>query len=262
MWFSCKVSVILVGCAEIPSLAIWDLLLLFRVHALWGKRRDIVVATSILYCITYVGHSVAGLIGAVEIIPHLYFDPVANACATDYRPTQFAIAWAFVLFCETVMFTLTIIKVIQDRKSDHFNNPLMKSLYYGQIIYNVVIIAVRVFNLVICLTTPPSYLFLGLYFLWAMVTVVITRMMLHLRRAASSDSQHGQTTSFGETAFSTLVWARYTLPVNSSRTAFSPNIHSADARRNIDWSGEDGESGERIELRSYRAEGIPSNENG
>ncbi|KIO26148.1 hypothetical protein M407DRAFT_24579 [Tulasnella calospora MUT 4182] len=181
------------------------------------------------------------------------------------------------------MFTLTIIKVIQDRKSDHFNNPLMKSLYSGQIIYNVVIIgtgsfllcstwgqltkftwklAVRVFNLVVFTTLPPSYLFLGLYFLWAMITVFVTRMMLHLRRAASSDTQRGQTTSFGETAFSTLVWARHTSAVNSSRTAFSPNIHPADGRINIDWSNEDGERGERIELRSSRAEGIPTNDNG
>lgn len=36
------------------------------------------------------------------------------------------------------MFTLTIIKLIEDRKSDQFNNPLMKSLYYYQIVYNVV----------------------------------------------------------------------------------------------------------------------------
>lgn len=123
-WFSCIASILVLGCFEMLSLAVWDLLLLFRVHALWGGRRGIVISTSVLYCITYVGHAVAGIVGGTQLIPHLYFDPLANTCTADYRPSIYSMLWAFPLFCETIMFILTIIKVLEDRKSGQFNHPL------------------------------------------------------------------------------------------------------------------------------------------
>ncbi|KAG9046883.1 hypothetical protein FS837_003498 [Tulasnella sp. UAMH 9824] len=129
--------VTVLGCFETLSLATWDLLLLFRVHALWGGRRNIVIATSALYCVTYICHAVVGLIGSAQLIPHLYFDPYARTCVTDFRPRLLSFLWCFALFSETVMFILTLTKVIEDRKSDPINNALMRSLYYGQIIYNV-----------------------------------------------------------------------------------------------------------------------------
>lgn len=253
----CVASVVVLGCFEIGSLAIWDLLLLFRVHALWAGHRGIVIATSILYCATYLGHASVGLLSGIMLIPHLYFDPLANTCVADGRPKPMAILWGFALFCETVWFTLTIIKLIKDRKSDDFSNPLMKSLYYGQISYNVVIISVRVFSLLVFTALPPSFLFLGVYFIWAMITAFVTRMMLHLRRVASSGSQEGQTTLFGETTFSTrIIWARHTSAVTSSRTAFSQNPRLADDPENVDRRSGEAEvrRGGGIEMPSYRAD--------
>lgn len=243
----------MIGFLEATSLAIWDLFLLFRVHALWGRRRSIVFSTYFLYSMTYVCHIVIGLLAGIELFSHMHFDPLAKTCVTDYRPKLFSIQWSFSLFCETIMFILTMIKLVEDRRTDQVHNPLMESLYYGQLIYSVVIIVVRVFNLLIWVTSPPSLTFLGVYFIWAVVATLVTRMMLHLRRVASFDSQRGQTTLFGETAFSTrIVWAQHTQAVNSLRTAFFPDSDLADDRENVDRSSEDGE---RIELRTYRTEG-------
>ncbi|KIO26151.1 hypothetical protein M407DRAFT_243845 [Tulasnella calospora MUT 4182] len=80
-------------------------------------------------------------------------------------------------------------------------------------------------------------------------------MMLHLRRAASSDSQRSPTTLFGSTTFSTrIIWARRTAALDLSSPAFSPDEHLANERDNVDRSNEDEEAGERIELRSYRVQ--------
>lgn len=96
-----------------------------------------------------------------------------------------------------------------------------------------------------------------------MITALVTRMMLHLRRAAASDSQQSQETLFGETAVSMrIVWARHPSVLVSSRTAFSPNPRLADDRQNVDWSNGDGERGERIEMQSYRTDRIPTEDHG
>ncbi|KIO19178.1 hypothetical protein M407DRAFT_31195 [Tulasnella calospora MUT 4182] len=139
---------------ETPSLAVWDLLLLFRVHALWGGHRSIVIGTYSLYLLAYCCHTVLGLISAAQIIPHIYYDPLVRACVVNHQPPMLSAIWAFTLTSETVVFVLTLIKVIEHRASNQINNPLMDSLHYGQIIYNVVIIgAIALFDL---LSSAPS----------------------------------------------------------------------------------------------------------
>ncbi|KIO26690.1 hypothetical protein M407DRAFT_24004 [Tulasnella calospora MUT 4182] len=124
--------------AETPSLAVWDLLLLFRVHALWGGRRSIVIGTYSLYFLAYCCHTVLGLIFVAQLIPHIHYDPLVRACVANYRPPMMSVLWAFALTSETVVFVLTLIKVVEHRTSNQIHNPLLKSLHYGQIIYNVV----------------------------------------------------------------------------------------------------------------------------
>lgn len=110
-----------------------------------------------------------------------------------------------------------------------------------------------------------SYLFSTLSFIWAMITAFVTRMMLHLRRVASSGSQGDQTMLFGETTFSTrIIWARHTSAVNSSNTAFSPNPRLTDDPENVDWRSGETEAvrGGGMEMQSYRADRIPADDNG
>ncbi|KIO26688.1 hypothetical protein M407DRAFT_24002 [Tulasnella calospora MUT 4182] len=70
--------------------------------------------------------------------PHIHYDPLAKACVVSERPSVMSIIWIFALTSETVVFVLTLIKVLEHRASNQINNPLMDSLHYGQIIYNVV----------------------------------------------------------------------------------------------------------------------------
>lgn len=50
------------------------------------------------------------------------------------EPTKYNLQLTF----ETTVFVLTLIKLVEHRASHQIQDPLMKSLHYGQIIYNVV----------------------------------------------------------------------------------------------------------------------------
>lgn len=84
---SCKIWVVVNGFAEIFSIATSDrksinvnttnycqtdwpsaVLLLLRVHVLWGKRRDIVVGTLVLYILAYASVAASGLAATVDVI--------------------------------------------------------------------------------------------------------------------------------------------------------------------------------------------------
>ncbi|KIO16451.1 hypothetical protein M407DRAFT_246977, partial [Tulasnella calospora MUT 4182] len=81
---------------------------------------------------------------------------------------------------------------------------------------------IRIWNLVIWLIFPPSLFFLGLYFIWAVITALVSRIMLHLRSVACAQSPVNNTSFFGETARSTrIVWARPT-----TTTAMDSSLHT------------------------------------
>ncbi|KIO19177.1 hypothetical protein M407DRAFT_150198 [Tulasnella calospora MUT 4182] len=80
-----------------------------------------------------------------------------------------------------------------------------------------------------------------------MITALVTRMMLHLRKAAFSNPQQGGTSFFAETAVSTrMVWARQRPPWSTSTTVFPHDANLTVAR------DEERERGERMVLRTLQ----------
>ncbi|KIO19172.1 hypothetical protein M407DRAFT_31191 [Tulasnella calospora MUT 4182] len=164
--------------------------------------------------------------------------------------------WAFALLYESIVFAMTLMRAIQHRRSNEVQTPILKSLYRDQFLYYTIIIFVRTFNLLIWNFLPPSLLFLGVFFIWALVTALVSRIMLNLRDVACSNMQTDQT-FFGETAYSTrIVWARHNSTFDTSIRTITPEDERAvgpqkDAGAITSQSNEEGGS-EGIELQDFR----------
>ncbi|KAG9018797.1 hypothetical protein FRB90_009448 [Tulasnella sp. 427] len=225
----CKWSINVGGFIEVFSLAISDLLLLYRLHALWGGRRSIVYSTYALYFIAYSCIASVGMVSAIGLYPHLHYDHWAKTCASDYKPAAMTVIWSFALFCEIVVFVLTAARALRLRQGAQLRSPVVTSLYGGQFIYYLIIIIVRAFNLVIWGLLPASLLWLGVFFIWAMVTTLVSRIMLHLRRAACDRAQPDDTAWFGDTrpviTNSRMVWARRNTN-NNLTTTMDSSLHT------------------------------------
>ncbi|KIO28003.1 hypothetical protein M407DRAFT_22770 [Tulasnella calospora MUT 4182] len=135
----CKAWVVVNGFAEISSIATSDLLLLLRIHVLWGNRREIVIGTLALYILSYASVAASGLAAAIEVVPHLRFDPLARQCFTDHKPKVLPVQWAATLALELFVLFMTAVKVLEHRRSDQILTPLMKALFYDQLAYYIII---------------------------------------------------------------------------------------------------------------------------
>lgn len=245
------------GFVEISSMAISDLLLLFRVHALWGGRRSVVVGTYAIYAFAYTCIMIVGSISAFEMIPMLHYDPLARICASEFRPKVMPALWSVSLLCELTVFVMTAIKAFQHHISEKSQNPLLRTLYYDQFLYYIIIIVVRIFNLLIWLTLPQSLFFLGIYFIWSLITALVSRIMLHLRSVACANSRPCDTSFFGETVKSTrIVWAKQNNALDTSVHFMHPEDGSlpvSGTEEDTVWNGGE-EGGEIIELPRFREE--------
>ncbi|KIO16520.1 glycoside hydrolase family 11 protein [Tulasnella calospora MUT 4182] len=153
---------------------------------------------------------------------------------------------------------MTAIKAFQQREADQIRSPLMKTLYYDQFMYYVVIVFIRIFNLAIWLAFPPSLFFLGLYFIWALIIAMVSRILLHLRSVACANDLADDSSFFGPTVRSThIVWAqRDTTVVESSIHTMSTSdvreIPVAEGRSDTFWGGDE-EVGTSMELQQMRS---------
>ncbi|KIO26693.1 hypothetical protein M407DRAFT_24006 [Tulasnella calospora MUT 4182] len=249
---SCKWWITASGFAEISSMAASDLLLLLRVHALWGKRRSVVAGTYAAYACAYISITIMATITAFEVIPILHYDPLARICTSEFSPRLLPTMWSVSLFCEITVFVMTAIKALEHRTSESSQNPLLQTLYYDQFLYYIIIIVFRIFNLLVLLALPHSLYFLGLFFIWALITTLLSRIMLHLRSVACAHSRPSDTGFFEETVKSTrIVWARQNHALDTSFHSVRPEYGQVSVSSAV-WGGGE-ESQEIMELPQLRA---------
>ncbi|KAG8976657.1 hypothetical protein FRB90_009098, partial [Tulasnella sp. 427] len=113
-----------------------QVLLLFRLHALWGGRRSIVIGTITLILLIYAAITVVATFSILELIPHLHYSEVARICSADHRPSLMSAIWTFALSFETVIFIMTAAKAFQYRSSE-YHNPILHILYRDGFAYYI-----------------------------------------------------------------------------------------------------------------------------
>jgi hypothetical protein len=145
----------IIACSEISSPP--PVLLLLRVHALYGRSRKILVLLVIFYSLTYISILSTATLALVHMIPQLAFSPLAGICAVDQKPVTLQAVWAapvssiplFTSFpthfflhgqlgFEIVIFGMTLYKCLEHAKSQQLHTPLLHTLYRDGFLYFLV----------------------------------------------------------------------------------------------------------------------------
>ncbi|KAG8833693.1 hypothetical protein FRC17_010225 [Serendipita sp. 399] len=189
MIISCEGYVLsLAWCINI-SFAASNWLLLLRVSALWGRKKLVIYPLYACYVALYITLTVIVGIAGVTMAKNLAYHPIAQICIFTERIPKTLIhsQWLPILF-DVWIFILTLVKAKQDnialRKGSRTNAPVLFVLFRDGGIYCIVIIALRLFNFVAWAFLEESMVYLGLGFLWSIVTTLINRFYLNLRRVA------------------------------------------------------------------------------
>jgi len=102
------------------------------------------------------------------------------------KPKVMAAIWGAPILFELVAAGLTAAKAYVHRKAVA-KSRLLWVLYRDAAIVFTTILSLRTMNLMIWLFGPLSLIFVGIYFIWSLVTVIIGRMLLNLRGVSTPD---------------------------------------------------------------------------
>ncbi|VDB94786.1 unnamed protein product [Peniophora sp. CBMAI 1063] len=187
----CAILLSYVASASVISLGIANVLVLTRVLLLWDKNRTVLIILGSAYLIGYM-LTVGFLIASIVILePGIQWSPLAHACSPTTKTPFFTAVWAGPFLFELTVLSLTVFNAIARPRSE--NMGLTNTLHQDGISFFIVITCFRIVNIVFTASPYPNRVNYAGFFVWAMVTVILNRLLLHIRsseiRIAADDKR-------------------------------------------------------------------------
>jgi len=178
----CHVYTFVNSLTELLSLFLSNWLLTLRLVALYQRKKWVVWFLYSFLTTSYL--TTAGLM-AFTLYTYgetIQYSLVFHACGSSTRSPLMPVIFLAPTAFESTIFFLTGLSAWRDAKlmSSPGCTPFLKVLYRDGMICFFVMFGVRIWNVWIYATQPLTSAYMGIYFLWAIMTILSTRVYLNL----------------------------------------------------------------------------------
>ncbi|KIM30206.1 hypothetical protein M408DRAFT_328278 [Serendipita vermifera MAFF 305830] len=174
---------------EVFSIFISYWLLTLRIVALYKSRPVVIWLLHIALLASYFT-TLGMLIQSLRLYSSsLAYLPSLNFCVPLIHPPSLAVIFEVPLVYETLLVVLTAWHAWKDyyrgRELTQVQMiPLMKIMYRDGVFYFCIMVAVRVWNIYVYASKPIYEMFVGVYIIWSLITVLACRIYLNIAREA------------------------------------------------------------------------------
>ncbi|QRV97418.1 hypothetical protein RhiJN_25437 [Ceratobasidium sp. AG-Ba] len=190
------------------------------------------------------------------MVPQLTYSHLARICTVTEKPVTLQAVWAAPLGFEIVIFGMTLYKCLEHAKSQQLHTPLLHTLYRDGFLYFLIIVGafikprritqpdgyllisglvIRILNLALWIVAPVSLIYLGLYFIWCLVTLLISRLLLNLRNVSSHSQWQAETNVRGLTNMQFAPRSDLDTVPNKSTPTTTGYTHSTRLTDVLEW---------------------------
>jgi len=168
---------------SVLSISMSNALVLLRVTTLWDQRRAVIrVLFTILFASTcasliFLVISLSSIIPKIAYFESLQFCGVSPEANTHYL----SISWAIPLIFDVMAIIMTVLNAL-DRPRD-MDTKMGQVLSEDGLFYFLGLALLRLFNILVVAIAPASLVFSGAYLIWALVTTLMGRFLLRLRKS-------------------------------------------------------------------------------
>jgi len=177
----CASSMFVLAVVGVVSIALANGLVLLRVYVLWGRRRVIGIALVGGYAVTYALVLAFVILSAQSLHDNASYNSEFESCVVAKNPRLLVGVWAPILANDIYAFALIFINALDRPRG--LDEQIVKVLYRDGLTLFIIVLFLRLMDLVISAAAPAALTFLGLAFVWAMVTVIVSRLILKLYAA-------------------------------------------------------------------------------
>ncbi|KAG8758932.1 hypothetical protein FRC14_007066 [Serendipita sp. 396] len=186
----CSVFFPMSGWVAFVSFGMCNWILLARTNALLNRMKFFQCFLFTLFVVTYA--ITGGLVvdATIGLQGKMFRSNMFNACATSQLPQLMPYLWIPPMTFETTMFILTVWRVHGNINfTVSLGSDLWAVWFRDGVWYYLVIILLRGINLVSWLVLPAAYAFSGLFVLWAVMSISVTRLQINLSKSVDLGSR-------------------------------------------------------------------------
>ncbi|OSD01353.1 hypothetical protein PYCCODRAFT_1445825 [Trametes coccinea BRFM310] len=165
----------------IVSVGIANMLILQRVVILWEHRPIILQIMTVGFLLSFSLQVGSMVLTLLHVLPSIQWSGPAGMCIATKSSHILIAVWASPLVFEVFVLASTGLNALDRPRT--LELPIIKALHSDGLGFFLAITCFRVLNLILAALSRPSLTFLGVFFIWAMTTTILNRLLLHLRRA-------------------------------------------------------------------------------
>ncbi|TDL22654.1 hypothetical protein BD410DRAFT_722722 [Rickenella mellea] len=166
----------------ITSVGTAHALVLLRVITLWDRNRTAMILMSTGFAVSFTATFTTMIVALTNLIPGVQFNSIVHMCVSTSRSKALIAVWSSPLAFEVLVLMSTCWNAFDRPRESH--TPLTKALYSDGITFFIVghLFSLRLLNLILAIVAPPSLTVLGVFFVWAMTTLVLNRSLLRIQK--------------------------------------------------------------------------------
>ncbi|OCH85703.1 hypothetical protein OBBRIDRAFT_289258 [Obba rivulosa] len=168
--------------ASLLSVCIGNMLVLQRIVILWDRRVIIVKVMIAGFLIGFSAQVITMALVVKRLAPSVEWMSSVGACVITRSTPLLIVLWSSAMLFEGLVLLTTTLNALDRPRTIH--ERLAGVLRRDGIQYFAVITSLRILNLVLAVfaINRPSLIFLGTFFVWALTTTALSRLLLNLRR--------------------------------------------------------------------------------
>ncbi|TBU39090.1 hypothetical protein BD309DRAFT_970438 [Dichomitus squalens] len=176
----CKQFIFTCSMIAVVSVGIANLLTLQRVVILWDHRPVILKIMTVGFVISFGAQVATMIVTLINMLPFITWNTSLGMCVATKSSHLLIGVWACPMVFELFVLGSTALNALDRPRTVEL--PIAKALQEDGIQFFAFIAALRILNIVFAALNRPSFIFLAVFFIWAMTTTILGRLLIHLRR--------------------------------------------------------------------------------
>jgi hypothetical protein len=175
----CKTYVLYVTTASIVAMAVANFTITMRIQAIWDHRKHITYAVIGAFLLTYSVTVVFAGFVIRDLHEHVVYEPlVAKTCIVLKKPSTIPGVWAGMVGFDIFVFVLVLLNSVN--RPYRQNTDVISALHKDGLMFFLALLGIRLINLVLSIVTGAVGTFLIVFFVWAMVSITLSRLLLRI----------------------------------------------------------------------------------
>jgi len=175
----CRTYILFVTISSIVLMAMANLTITLRLQTLWDHRKHISIILVGGFLVTYSATvTFAGFV-VRDLYHSVSYEPfIARTCIISSKPKFLPAVWAGMVAFDIFVFGLLLLNALN--RPYRQNADVVSELHKDGLKFFLALLVIRLVNFVLGLTAGPAQTFLIVFFVWAMVSITLSRLLLRI----------------------------------------------------------------------------------